>query len=98
MQLAVWTVRRDLRARAVEKVSRSSVAAHLFAQSNGLVSLARNTTSTGKRVGGVFLKLKGVLEMQEIDNVRFGDLEIDTEIAEWNSSSVMSTWTIFEST
>lgn len=39
------------------------------------IGVARNTTFTGKRVGGISLELKGVLEMDDIDDVRLGDLQ-----------------------
>ena len=66
-------MRGDFRSRLVEKVDKSS-SADLTVCAKGS-NVARNTAFRGKKVGGLSLTLRGVLEMDEIDEVRLGDLE-----------------------
>ncbi len=53
-------------------MSHSSVAKCVYAER---VGAARNTAFTGRRVGGLSLKVRSVLEMNEINHVRLEDLE-----------------------
>ena len=66
----MWTMRGDLRSRTVEKVSHlPSLITHMETKRK------RITTFIGRRVGGLSFKIRSVLEMDAIDDVRLEDLE-----------------------